>query len=380
MMSSISRVVRAIRCWWPSGRGGAPGSVTSTWSATSFASSSAASRRSALCSISASSSLRALLAAPPTGPRSSGGSCAIPRRIWVSSALRPRNLTRSSSSSALEEAATIASVAGDPEFLDLLKHWALLAHPRARYSRGGGDVQRLGASVQGNRHAGVAGGERPRAAALPLGAQADGPGAGQRRQSFAPVGDQGDPRAGGLLDPGDARRRPGEERSHARPGGLRAVGIGTVGTERDRRIEERVGGADDRPDVAGIADPVEVDAGRRGALRSAGGQTAIPGSRSRARTRSRAGPGRPRRPVGLRRRTRSDPVRRCRGDQHEPRLAPAARPPRAGPRPRSRTGPRARGACARAACAPASASRCLCFRSSAVLFRADSSSACLNPS
>ncbi len=141
MMSSISRVVRVIRCWWPSGRGGAPGIVTSIRSATSLASSSAASSRSDDCSISASSSLRALLAAPPTGPRSSGGSCEMPRRIWVSSALRPRYLTRSSSSAALVEAATIASVASTRIFSICSSIRALLAHPRARYSRGGGDVQ-----------------------------------------------------------------------------------------------------------------------------------------------------------------------------------------------------------------------------------------------
>src|ERR1700709_541614 len=191
MMSSISLVVRAIRCWWPSGRGGAPGRVTSIRSATSFASSSAASGRSALCSISASSSLRALLAAPPTAPRSSGGNSAIPRRIWVSSALRPRNRTRSSSSSALEEAATIASVPATRSFSICSSIGPLLRHGERRYPGGaqsgeslagdrrrGGHVERLGGALEGDRRGDCAGGEDVVGEPLALGAEAERGGAG----------------------------------------------------------------------------------------------------------------------------------------------------------------------------------------------------------
>jgi hypothetical protein len=52
-------------------------------------------------STSASSALRASLAARPTVPRSSGGSWATPRSMFGSSALRPRNRTRSSSRAAV---------------------------------------------------------------------------------------------------------------------------------------------------------------------------------------------------------------------------------------------------------------------------------------
>ena len=263
MMSSISRVVRAIRCWWPSGRGGAPGRVTSIRSATSLASSSAASSRSALCSISASSSLRALLAAPPTGPRSSGGSCAMPRRIWVSSALRPRYLTRSSSSSALEEAATIASVASTRIFSICSSIGPHLAS-RRRYPpphgdaarRGGGDVERLGAAPQRDRRGRVAGGEDLGPAAPP--ARRRGRGSRRRRAPRAPRrrGRRARPAASGVASTPATRRRPGEDRAHAGPGRLRAEGVGAAGAERDGRVEQRVGGADDRADVAGIADPV----------------------------------------------------------------------------------------------------------------------------
>src|SRR5882757_10320228 len=224
MMSSISRVVRAIRCWWPSGRGGAPGRVTSIRSATSFASSSTASRRCELCSISASSSLRALLAAPPTGPRSSGGSCAIPRRICVSSAFRPRNLTRRSSSSALEEAATIASVPATRSFSICSSTGPPLWHHGRRYPRAalggeplagdrrrGGHVERLGGTLERDRRGHVTGGEDIVGESLPLGTEAEGGGAGQALEAVAAVGDERGPRRRRARHVGP-RRGAGEDR------------------------------------------------------------------------------------------------------------------------------------------------------------------------
>ena len=89
-MSSISRWVRISRFCAAVGDGGAPGSVTSIASAASERSSSVASSSASRASSSASSALRAALAPEPTGPRSAGSSSAIPRRIWVSSDLRPR--------------------------------------------------------------------------------------------------------------------------------------------------------------------------------------------------------------------------------------------------------------------------------------------------
>ena len=88
--SSISRRVAVSRWWWPTGCGGAPGSVTSTRSVSKRRSSSPASSIRPRSSMSDSSVWRAWLAALPVGPRCSGGRSAIVRRALGSSALRPR--------------------------------------------------------------------------------------------------------------------------------------------------------------------------------------------------------------------------------------------------------------------------------------------------
>ena len=206
------------------------------------------------------------------------------------------------------------------------------------------------ALAQGDRHPPLAAGEHLVGQPLALGAEADRGGAGERVESLAAVGDQSDTRLRASASNSALHRRPGEDRPHARPDRLRREGVGAIGPEDDRAAEQRVGGADDRPDVAGVADAVQVDArGTPVATRpSAVGQTAIdPRAGAERSRRRRAAPARPPRP-------RAPSRRRPARSAARPR--PPA-PPRAGPRPRSRTGPRARGACARAACGPASASR-----------------------
>ena len=96
-MSSTSRMVRVIRCWWPSGSG-TPGSVTSMRSAASACCSEAPARAASRSSTSRSSSTRTRLPSLPTTGRCSGGSVGIERRISVSRLLRPRKRTRTCSS------------------------------------------------------------------------------------------------------------------------------------------------------------------------------------------------------------------------------------------------------------------------------------------
>ena len=107
-MSSISRRVCVSRCSPPRGMA-APGSVTSTRSRSSCSPSSfaatTASRSASIASIDWRNSFRRL----PTGPRSSGGRVAMPRRRCVSSALRPSRATRVSSSAARSEAPPMRS-------------------------------------------------------------------------------------------------------------------------------------------------------------------------------------------------------------------------------------------------------------------------------
>ena len=82
-----------------------------------------------------------------------------------------------------------------------------------------------------------------------------------RVEPGAAVGDEGGARRRRLPHRG-AQRRLGEDRAHARPHRLRRVGVGALGAEDDGAVQQRVGGADDRADVAGVADPVQVEAGR----------------------------------------------------------------------------------------------------------------------
>ncbi len=53
-----------------------------------------------------------------------------------------------------------------------------------------------------------------------------------------------------------------EDRAHARAHGLRPVGVGAAGAERDAGGAERVRGAQHGADVAGVADAMQVDAQR----------------------------------------------------------------------------------------------------------------------
>ena len=58
---------------------------------------------------------------------------------------------------------------------------------------------------------------------------------------------------------GRAGRRAGEHRSHARPDGFRRERIGAARPEDHGTVAERLGGAEDRADVAGVLDAVQVD-------------------------------------------------------------------------------------------------------------------------
>ena len=164
---------------------------------------------------------------------------------------------------------------------------------------------------------------------------------------LASVGDQADhaaARARRARRPSAAARR-SSPCSRAPPSastGRRSPGPST--TRRRRR--SACARADDRADVPGIADPVQVDR--------------EPGSSPAARL--RVDPDHPRPGARASRPRRAARARRPRRPGARTRLgAPAAsRPPRPGPRPRPRTAPRARGACARGACGSASASRCPC--------------------
>ena len=100
-------------------------------------------------------------------------------------------------------------------------------------------------------------------------------------------------------------------------------------------------------DVAGVTDPVQVDADRS-PIGSA--------QRLRLDARSRGSPIRAC-TLGEQRRLDLLPARR----RHSGGIRPLRRPRRAGPLPRSRTGPRGRGACAPPASGSASASRCPCW-------------------
>ena len=80
---------------------------------------------------------------------------------------------------------------------------------------------------------------------------------------------QADQLAGQVVGNG-ARQLEREDRPHACANRLRAVRIGAVGAEGDARRAEGVGRANDRADVAGIADAVEVDTERSGRPRRPG--------------------------------------------------------------------------------------------------------------
>ena len=144
-----------------------------------------------------------------------------------------------------------------------------------------------------------------------------------------------------------ARDRHAEDRAHARAHGLRSsTGPRSPGPSTTDAAHQRVGRADDRADVAGVADLVQIQAeAPPPALR---GRRAVDAdhARPRAQRRDRV------EQLGLH--VDSRPAARTRARPRPPRRR------RPGPRPRRRTGPRARGACAPPACGSASASRCPC--------------------
>ena len=361
MTSSISRVVRAIRWAWPTGRGGAPGRVTSIRSATSRRSSSLASSRPALRLQQRLQLLASLVGgAADLAPflcRQFGDTAQDRRQLRFAPEVADPQLLQLGARRRRPRSPRAASplISSIRSSIGLgLRHGGR-RYPLAADRRRGGDVERLGAAgrsgiVTSTSHSASTSAGQPSRSAP----QAERRRARQRVEPLAAVGDQRGPRRRRLphLAP---RRRLGEDRAHARPHRLRREGVGAAGAEHDRAVEQGVGGADDGADVAGVGDAVQVDAGRPGRLgTSAAARPRSPASPSRARRRRRAAPARPpRRPARCRRRSAGSAARRRR---------PAR--PRPGPRPRSRTAPRARDACGRAACGPASASRCGGWRSS----------------
>ena len=170
---------------------------------------------------------------------------------------------------------------------------------RADRSRGG-DVERLGTARR-------AAGSSP-ATSQAASTSAGSPSRSAPRQSVAAPASASSPSPpwatsaarGAGVSPIPARaERLGEDRAHARPHRLRREGVGAAGAEHDRAAEQRVRGAHDRADVAGVADPVQVDAGRAAAPRpSAAARPRSPGSPSRASRPRRAARARPpRRPA-----------------------------------------------------------------------------------
>ena len=87
----------------------------------------------------------------------------------------------------------------------------------------------------------------------------------ERFESLATVRDQRGARSRRVRHPAP-RQRLAEDRAHARPHRLRRVRVGAVGPEHHGAADQRVGGANDRADVAGVGDPVQVEAGRAAGL------------------------------------------------------------------------------------------------------------------
>ena len=113
-------------------------------------------------------------------------------------------------------------------------------------------------SSRGGRSAGR---PRPAAPPAPRRGRRSPPASSPRRP--APVRDQRRPPACRDVADRGPRRRPREDRAHARPHRLRRVRVGAAGAEHDRAVAQRVGGADDGAHVAGVADAVQVDARAR---------------------------------------------------------------------------------------------------------------------
>ena len=294
------------------------------------------------------------------GPAVRGGSSPIPRRIAVRSDLRPSSRTRTSSSAPASAAAAIAASASAR--IDAMRSSS--ARPptsRATISarRGNGrrhrDVQRLRAAGLTGSHlrrraaASSSAGRPSRSAPTQTSRAVDPPKriAGARTSAARGPGRASSARAGG--------RR--EDRAHARPHRLRRERVRAVRAQDDGPVEQSVRAADDRADVARVADAVEVD-----------GELAAAAPRSAGDTPRRPGP----------RPQRGDRAQQLRlhllapsplpARQHELRLQPGGRPAATRSSP-SVTNSHSRARCLRsAACGPVSASRCGGWRSSGAGF------------
>ena len=268
-MSSISRRIWVIRCRWPTGSGGSPGSVTSMRSSARRRSSSAALE---LVGALARAAPRAP-AAPrwppcPTGPRSSGGSSPIERSTLVSSALRPEvahpqllelgRLGRRARSRPRPRCRSSGRGRG-------LRHGAAILFASSYSADRGrhGHVERVGAVVA-QRDA--------RAASRALEQLGGSPSRSAPRQTTTRRArrDLGERRSAVR---GRARAAcPGSRRAPARAGGransepmLARTAFGENGSaqpgpEDHGAVAERVRRADDRADVAGVVHAVQVDA------------------------------------------------------------------------------------------------------------------------
>jgi hypothetical protein len=174
------------------------------------------------------------------------------------------------------------------------------------------DVEGLGAAgPQGDRHpVGALGDDRVRQP-LALGAEANRRGSRERVELFPPVRDQSDTRLSRRVKTSlDGRR--GEDRPHAGADGLGREGIGAIRTEDDGAAKQGVGSPDDRPDVPGVPDALQVEGRRLRPLCPLQGP-----HRDHPRPRAKG------RDVGQQRRLHlfASEVG-SRRDQHEPRLRP----------------------------------------------------------
>ena len=267
----------------PSATAGVPGRVTSIDSAASPARARAPSSPAASRSVSVLQRLARALAACPTGPRSVGGQLADPPQdpgqlglaSQVADPRAPRARRRRS-------AAAIAASASPRELVDF--PWSV-RHGRPSYSRPrtgataaalatfseSGPSGRIGIRALASAAAATSAGNPSRSA--PRHRTSGGSRSTSARTVAAPRVQR---ELEGLDSARPAlRRRPREHRAHAGPDrpaastDRRSPGPRTTGP-----VGERVGGADDRPDVAGIADALQIDAESRppGVASSAGGR------------------------------------------------------------------------------------------------------------
>ena len=262
-MSSSSRRVWVSRCRRPTGWAGEPGSVTSTTSAASRASSSARSTSARRRPISASIAPRAWLAALPTLPRSSGGSSATPRSSCGSSALRPRYSMRS----ALElvgGAGARDRIRGRVlDLLDAVDHRAPRTLPPSRPWPRSATPSAIGMwrprrTRRAPHRAAPRAPRRPRAS---------------RRARSSSASERPSPAASATRRPGSSStprtRASGhrEDRAHRGPHGLVPVRIGAARAERDAAGAERQRRAQHGADVARVPDAPQRHAQRAGRRR-----------------------------------------------------------------------------------------------------------------